>query len=212
MEKMGVSPELFTNITNSKTWFLEEDFKKYIKSQVNLWLGTRQIPMWKGYLITVNPPDKFTNYSLKEPKHIHKAIAAILSWSKFRWVDKLYLSVEQRSSQENHYKGLHFHVVVVLSQNKRISHVRSQISKNLSSKKNNPLFMFDFLNNNNLNIRSLKKKKDLDQVQKYINGVKQSELKCEKSVNDRLMRREFGLEPIYSTAPETNIATTIVDT
>lgn len=200
---MDIHPQLFTDITgsNSKLWYLENDFKKYINSQVNLWLGTRNIPAWKGYLITINPPDIFTDKSLKDINHLKKAIDNILQWDKFRWISHLYLTVEQRSClRENQFRGIHFHVVCVLQKHKRISHVRSQIAKNLSSKKNSKIFCFEFLNKNNLNIRSLKEKKDIEQVKQYINGFKITESKNDKVKQDVRFRETYGIKHIYSTA------------
>lgn len=141
--------------------------------------------------VTVNPRNDVTL------KDFQSKIDKLL---KKKWIDNYIYCIEQRSVEPNVYSGIHTHMLIHNSVNKKFSEFKREFVSTVSS-------ICDAQNSSILNFRSVKDDTDLKKMISYIKGTKDvskdKTYKSDQIANTVQFRLDNEIDPIYYSGPLT---------
>lgn len=141
--------------------------------------------------VTVNPRNDVTleDFQIKIDKLLKK-----------KWIDNYIYCIEQRSVEPNVYSGIHTHMLIHNSVNKKFSEFKREFVSTVNS-------ICDAQNPSILNFRSVKDDSDLKKMISYIKGSKDvskdKTYKSDQIANTIQFRLDNEIDPIYYSGPLT---------
>lgn len=139
--------------------------------------GRRSKEMMDYVFLTINPPDQLP---------YGKLVSAVKDFTSLCVVDWAYYVFEQRGVQEGMYNGFHTHIL--FHRDRRPSEVEKAIYRIFS-----PLVPDD----KKIRWWSKSELSEVKNALSYMEGKKDDPAKADKISNDKLMRRDYGLEAMY---------------
>lgn len=156
---------------------------KYYKDQIN----QGEYPEMEKYLNRAEKPFIFLTVNPKPSVNLLELKKAVEKCHTKKWIAEFAYAYEQRGIIPGEYPGIHVHSIIKYRE-KKLSEIKREIQntfKNLIG------------NAKHCDIKVLITK-FLPDKEKYIQGLKGDEEKFAKSLNDINMRKDYGLDRIYS--------------